>query len=445
MQDWANRTPAGPGRRRGGRSRSALRALAVLGLAIVVLALAGGITLYVVLNGLTNPVHFDSLAKTLSGTRVNILVMGLDAPVNKAGQAIPDFDIHKGWTSRTDTMMLFSLDPEAGDISLLSLPRDSRVIIAGREAEGYDKLGHAYAYGGADMAIATVSRLLGAPIHYYVAVNSAGVASIIDLLGGVELYVEMDMRYRDPYQDLNIDLRQGLQLLDGDKAVQYLRFRSGSDVDRIARQQKLLVALKEQVLRLGTLAKIPAIAGQLGDCVATNMTPGEMLSYARLVARLDQVTFKTATLPGENAAIEDPGKMLLWYWALNEAECRRVVDEIVWGVDAQANAGITVEIQNGTTVPGLATQFAAELTRQGYNVVSTTDAVRSDYKTTEVIDRSRDSDKLRRLSQAVLRYLPDADLGRARPIEERAQFTVILGQDYAAFIASNGAGEGGPP
>jgi len=286
------------------------------------------------------------------------------------------------------------------------------------------------------------------PVHYYVTVNSGGVASIIDLLGGVELYVESDMHYHDPYQNLNIDLKQGLQLLDGDKAVQYMRFRKpGTDIERIRRQQRLVAALKEQVFQLGTVAKLPALVTKVADCVDTNMTAGEMLSFARMAAGLDKVTFKSDALPGEFQDFLDTigSGLVLPFWVLDEAGCKRLVDELAWGMDAQANAQITVEVQNGTAVPGLATRFAAELTRQGYNVVSVTDAVRSDYKTTEVIDRSRDSDKLRRLSQAVLRYLPDADLGRAKPIEERAQFTVILGQDYAALIASDGAGEGGPP
>ena len=438
----------GAGTPRRGRGRSVLRVLAFLGIGIAALGIIGGITLYVVLTGLTNPVHFDSLAETVPGARVNILVMGLDAPMNQAGQIVPDFDIHKGWRSRTDTMMLFSLDARAKEVGLISLPRDSRVLIAGREELGPDKLGHAYAYGGPDMAVATVSRVLGLPVHYYVTVNSGGVASIIDLLGGVELYVESDMHYHDPYQNLNIDLKQGLQLLDGDKAVQYMRFRKpGTDIERIRRQQRLVAALKEQVFQLGTVAKLPALVTKVADCVDTNMTAGEMLSFARMAAGLDKVTFKSDALPGTFQDFLDTigSGLVLPYWVLDEAGCKSLVDDLAWGMDMQANAQITVEVQNGTAVPGLATQFAAELTRQGYNVVSATDAARSDYKTTEVIDRSRDSDKLRRLSQAVLRYLPDADLGRARPAIDRAQFTVILGQDYAALIASDGAGEGGPP
>lgn len=450
MTTWMGRSsgsldPGGAGRvsRRQGRpGRLALRALAIAGMVIVGLAAVSGVALYVVLNGLTNPVHFDSLAAVVPGTRVNVLVLGLDAPLDSHLRAIPDFDIHKASGSRTDTMMLVSIDPKAKEVGILSLPRDSRVIIAGREDYGYDKLGHAHAYGGPDMAVVTISRLLNVPIHYYVRVNSAGVAKIIDTLGGVEIYVEKDMRYNDPYQDLHIDLRQGLQTLNGDQAVQYLRYRDGSDITRIERQQKFIAALKDQLFSVGAIAKLPSLLGQVSDCIDTNMTAGDMLSYARMAAKFSGVTIKPGVLPGDIATVEDPGREPLSYWVLRPEETAKVADEVIWGVDPQTNAGISVEIQNGTTTAGLGTRFADELRRQGYNVVAVIDAARQDYKSTEVIDRSRDDDKLRRMSQAVLRYVPAAKLGRARPAEDKPAFTVILGQDYATFVAS-GAGYGG--
>lgn len=428
-----------PGTLRDRRRRALLRGLAVAGVVVIALAVVSSVALYVVLNGLTNPVHFDSLAETVPGARINILVLGLDAPLDANFHARPDFNIHTASGSRTDTMILFSVDPEGDEVGILSLPRDTRTIIAGREELGYDKLGHAHAYGGPDMTVATISNLLYVPIHYYVRVNSSGVARIIDRLGGVEIYVERDMYYNDPYQDLHINLRQGLQVLNGDQAVQYLRYRSdGSDITRIGRQQQFLTAFKEQLFSLGTIARLPSLVGEITDAVDTNMTASEMLTYARTAAKLGDVTIKLGVLPGEIRTITDPGSEPRSYWALIEDEVALVLDEILWGVDPAANSGISVEIQNGAGVPDLAARFAEELTRQGYNVVATVDADRADYGVTQVIDRSRDDDKLRRLSQTVLRYVPDADLGRARPDDERAEFTVILGQDFATLVATDG-------
>ncbi|HCW51275.1 MAG TPA: hypothetical protein DGR79_04300 [Clostridiales bacterium] len=428
-------------RNRRRRGRRIARMLAFAGLALVGLALVAAAALYVFLGGLTNPVHFVSLAEAVPGTRVNILVMGLDAPLDRQGRAVPDFDIHRAEGSRTDTMMLVSVDTTTADVGILALPRDTRVIISGREDFGYDKLGHAHAYpdGGPEALIATVSEFLDVPIHYYVRVNSAGVARIIDLLGGVEVYVEEDMYYVDPWQDLVIDIKAGLQVLDGEKAVGYLRYRGGkSDVDRIERQQRFLEALKHKLFSLGAIAKVPSLIAEIADCVDTNMTPGEMLSYARLAMKVDMPKVRMGVLPGDIETIQDPGRPPLSYYVVREDECAELVDILIWGVDREANAEITVEVLNGTEVPGLAGLFAAELRRQGFDVVSVADADRHDLTVTEIIDRSRDDDKLRRLSQAVLRYTPLAELGRARAVRGRPEFTVIVGQDYVAYVESRG-------
>ncbi len=428
-------TSARIGRRRSG-GRQVARVAAIVGIVLAALVITGGVTVYVILNGLTNPVNFVSLAETVPGTRVNILVMGLDAPLDSHGHAIPDFDIHKAEGSRTDTMMLFSVDPVAKDVAVLSLPRDTRTVIVGREWYGGDKLGHAHAYGGPDMLVATVSKMLDVPIHYYVRINSAGVARIIDLLGGVEIYVEQDMHYSDPNQDLYIDLKKGLQTLDGEHAVEYLRYRPGSDIERIERQQKFVAALADQVFSLGTISKIPALISEISKSVDTNLTPAEMLSYAKLATNADSINLRTGIIPGEVADVMDPNiGVMLSYWVIKDDELESTVESLLWNVDPVANAQIRVEVLNGTTVPGLAGGFADELRRQGYDVVSVADAKTQDYQTTEIIDRCRDEDMLRRLSQAVLRYLPDAELGRAKKAGEgEPMFTVVLGQDYANYV-----------
>jgi len=366
------------------------------------------------------------LAEAVPGTRVNILVMGLDAPISRSGQAIPNFDIHGTVYSRTDTMFLVSVDTATADVGVLSLPRDTRVIVSGREDYGYDKLGHAHAYSGDPGAlIATVSDLLDVPIHYYVRINSNGLAAIVDKLGGVPLEVEEDMRYTDPQQDLVIDIDAGYQVLDGEKAVGYVRYRGGlSDIDRIERQQKFMKAFTDKLFTLGGITKVPAMVGELANFVDTNMTVSEMLSYAKLAAGVDLPSIRMDTIPGEIRTIEDPGRMPLSYYVPDQEALAALVEELIWGVDPVANAAITVEILNGTEVPGLAARFARELSRQGYNVVSVSSAEETQCEFTEIIDRAGDEDKLRRLSQAVLRYMPQAELGRARPSEKQPDFTV---------------------
>lgn len=464
MFDWLTRRPAGRRRRppagshrntgrsaSGGgrraepaRTRRVSRIFAGAGLVALVLVVTGATALWVVLHGMTNPVRFVSLAEAVPGTRVNILVMGLDAPLNSRGQAVPNFDIHGTVNSRTDTMMVVSVDTESHEVGILALPRDTRVIVSGREYYGYDKLGHAHAYtGNPDSLIATVSKFLDIPIHYYVRINSQGVADIIDLLGGVEIYVPYPMRYTDPYQDLVIDIDQGLQELDGNKAVGFLRYRGGrSDLERIERQQQFLEALKDKLFSLGGISRVPAIIGEIGGSVDTNMTASQMLSFAKMAARISMPDVEMGTVPGDIRTIQDPGQPPLSYYVARADELALIADHLLWGVDPEVNATITVEVLNGTGVAGLAAQFAAELERQGYTVVHVGDAESSDFELTEIIDRSPDGDKLRRLSQAVLRHLPQAELGHARALEDKPEFTIILGQDYADFLSTLAAPNG---
>ena len=106
---------------------------------------------------------------------------------------------------------------------------------------GEAKLNAAYAWGGPDLATRTVSDLLGLPVAHYVKVNLAGFRRLVDLIGGVPMYIEAPMRYVDPDDNLVIDLQPGHQVLDGDRAEQYVRFRSdaaGDDLSRIRRQQR---------------------------------------------------------------------------------------------------------------------------------------------------------------------------------------------------------------
>jgi len=408
------------------------------------LALVLGVALWVFLSGLTNPMVFESLAKAVPGMRINVIMMGLDAPHDRYGRAIPDFDIHKAVGSRTDTMMLVSIDPQTKDVAVISLPRDTRVIIAGREDRGYDKLGHAHAYGrrpgdGTNMLIGTVSKLLDIPIHYYVRVNSLGAERIIDLLGGVEIYVEKDMYYHDPYQSLTIDLKAGLQVLNGHDSVGYLKYRSdGGDILRIERQQKFLKALRDRLFRAGIITRIPALLTQLAENVDTNMTAVEMIQYAKLATQMDMPNLRTEMLPGTDIWVNGVS-----YWEVDRDACAVMVDECLWGVNREANATISVAVLNGTQVSGLAARFASELERQGYNVILVADADRKDFPTTEILERTGDTEKLHHLSRAVLRYLPDAELGHLKPSEGQPDFTVIIGEDYAAYIASREEALGG--
>lgn len=198
--------------------------------------------------------------------------------------------------ARADTLMLLTLHRESGKIHLVSIPRDMQVNIPGR---GPEKVSHAYAHGGISLAMQTVEEFLEIEIDHYVWTNLNGFENIVDILGGVELEVEKKMRYYAT--DITIELDPGLQRLDGNKALQYVRYRSDSQGDwgRVARQQKLLAAMFKEAYSLRTVWQAPRLLTELAEFVRTDLGLLEAKSLAGTLQNIALNGIETVTLPGK--------------------------------------------------------------------------------------------------------------------------------------------------
>ena len=181
---------------------------------------------------------------------------------------------------RTDTIIVAHLDEETHDVALMSVPRDT-VVLTGNG--GIMKINSVYAGGGAD-GMARLSKRLGAMLGFeldgYVLVNLEAFRETVDLVGGVEFDVPQDMYYQDPTQNLHIDLKAGKQLLDGEKAMELVRFRKGyasQDIQRTKVQQEFLRALAKKVLSVSSLTKLKEFADVFSTYVTTDLTVGNML------------------------------------------------------------------------------------------------------------------------------------------------------------------------
>ena len=246
--------------------------------------------------------------------RINILLLGVDDPDPETPSVL---------SRRSDTMIVASINPKEGTMNLLSIPRDTRVAIPGHP--GHDKITHAYAYGGEALAVQTVENLLGVPINYYTTVDWQGFIQVIDILGGVDLYVEQNMKYEDPYAKLVIQLTKGYQHLDGDKAGQYVRFRHDElgDIGRVQRQQRFLKALSQELLQVGTIPKIPSLIATINQYVSTDMTMFTMLKLANTIKTMHNDGVQTEMLPGDFADIDG-----LSYWVPDKKETNRLVQRL---------------------------------------------------------------------------------------------------------------------
>ena len=210
---------------------------------------------------------FETLLTLMPGEKLlaetNIMVLGLDQ----------GDQIH-----RSDTLMVVHIDPIKNEVNVVSIPRDTLASIPGR---GPDKINHAYAFGGVELAKSSVENLLSIKIPYYMTIDTGALAKLIDEVGGITLNVEKRMYYIDNSQDLFIDLKPGVQTLKGKEALSYLRFRhDDGDLKRILRQQKFLQALASQLLKKENIIKSPQIILKMFSSLETNMNTREILGLA---------------------------------------------------------------------------------------------------------------------------------------------------------------------
>lgn len=225
----------------------------------------------------------------------------------------------------TDMLLVASINTVNGHVALLSIPRDTQVIIPGY---GKEKINAAARLGkGLKTTRALVAEIIGQPIDGYVLTNFAGFKKIIDTLGGVTLTVEKDMYYvTGDVEDGVINLKKGTQRLNGTQALQYARFRQDAlaDISRASRQQAVLKAMEKEFLQVKTLPKLPGLISEITKSVETDLSVGQLWSLANILLRFKNPEVTSQTLPG-NFLIEDN----ISYWKVNPLKSHAVVKRLI--------------------------------------------------------------------------------------------------------------------
>ena len=241
--------------------------------------------------------------------KINILLVGVDQR-------------YKDEMSRSDTNLLLSIDPVNKKLVLISLPRDSLVTLPGYE--GDEKLAHAHSYGGVPLLIKTVESILGIEVPYYVEINFEGFIKMIDLIGGITIDVEKDMNYESYLGDVKIHLKKGLQHLNGEKALEYVRFRMDEtgDIGRMERQQKFIKALIKQALEVSNTIRLQKALLELKNWVKTNLEPTQIIKLGLIVKNIKEEDMISLTLPGTLG-----WKNNISYYFLDYDKIKNIVDE----------------------------------------------------------------------------------------------------------------------
>ncbi|EKP94942.1 transcriptional attenuator, LytR family [Thermaerobacter subterraneus DSM 13965] len=425
--------------------RRAARVLAVLAGVLLVAGVTGAFWLGSTLYGFFSHVQQvpqdadpGSQHAAAADRPLNILVLGVDAGAGAGEPSAPQ---------RSDTIMVANVNPTTGRVGLLSIPRDTRVAIPGRPHP--EKIAHAHAYGqaeggpgaGAQRVEETVEDFLGIRIDYFVEIDFDAFRALVDAVGGVEVCIDKPMRYTARSQNLRIDLKPGCQVLDGEKALHYVRYRQDGDIFRIQRQQQFLRALADKVLSMQGVLKLPQLASTLGSQITTNMPASRMLGLAALLPRFDLDRLEMGILPGRPGYVDG-----LSYWLVDEAAARREAMKILAGVDVEANAQVRLEVLNGNGRRGAAGQAADLLRSLGFRVVTVGNAERFDFATTVVVVRPEDTAVADRLRQALAGSAVTVRVETAEDLPEGIDARIVVGADFtgtAAGTATAAAGREG--
>ena len=198
----------------------------------------------------------------------------------------------------SDTNILVALDAENGYVYGVSIPRDTKASINGKN----HKINYAYNSGGMELLADTVSDQLGIPVDYTVLVNLKAFAALVDAIGGVDFYIPMDMHYEDPYQNLSIHFSKGMRHLNGAEALKVVRFREGyasQDIGRMQTQQDFLKAVAKQMLTPATLTKLDSLCKIFIQYVKTDLNAGNLVWLGTQVVGMGSDAISFSTLPGE--------------------------------------------------------------------------------------------------------------------------------------------------
>jgi polyisoprenyl-teichoic acid--peptidoglycan teichoic acid transferase len=363
---------------------------------------------------------------------VNILVLGVKVLTSDVDDPPPDvrgLGYHAPVNSLeglTDSMLLIRFNPETHQVTVLSIPRDTRAWVEGM---GLTKINAANAVGGPALSARSTSELLGGVgIDRYVRINVQGVEKLLDALGGVTVYVPKDMKYTDESQHLYINLQQGEQHLNGKQALDFLRFRYDEygDIGRIQRQQMFMRALTEQALKPATLPRIPQVLSVIQSNLDTNLSVEELIALIGFAAQTDRPNVKMLMVPGDFGSEAEYGAS---YWIPNHHQIDVMVHQYFGSVNTADSRGFATQariaIQDSIGDPYTLQNLLNHLGNSGYSNVYVDYPWQEPLATTQIIAQQGDA----RAAQELQKGLGFGEVLVESTGSLASDITIRLGQD----------------
>ncbi|WP_372630922.1 LCP family protein [Cohnella sp.] len=256
----------------------------------------------------------------------SMLLMGVDARAKERG--------------RSDTLIYTVVRPGDGNVLMVSIPRDTYADIVGENKR--DKITHAYAFGGPEMAVNSVEKLLDAQIDHYASINFQGFVQVVDTLGGIHLPIGKDIVNKG-YGHEKFTVKANKDSYTGVEALNYVRYRedAGGDMARANRNRVFLEELIHKASSLQQWNKIPEVLDIVGDNFQTDLPPSAMNDLAKKFLQTGH-EIQNYTLKGEGKRM---GSQNLWYFVVDEGDLASVRTTIAAWLDPETP-------KDGLTVPG---------------------------------------------------------------------------------------------
>lgn len=247
---------------------------------------------------------------------ISILLMGVDE--------------REGDRGRSDSLILMTVNPNTNTTQMVSIPRDTRTEIIGKGKQ--DKINHAYAFGGTEMAINTVENFLDVPVDYFVKINMESFKDTVDAVGGVEVNNSLNFSYG------GFDFPEGTVTLDGEKALAFTRMRyedPRGDFGRQERQRQVIEAVIKKGANVSSITKFGDMFGVVRDNVKTNLTFDEMWDI--------QANYKTAAQNLEQFQVEGSGTKIdgIYYYIVPEENRLALSDQLKEHLEISTNTAST--------------------------------------------------------------------------------------------------------
>ncbi|MEH7180564.1 polyisoprenyl-teichoic acid--peptidoglycan teichoic acid transferase TagU [Neobacillus vireti] len=297
------------------KNKKSKKWLKITGIIFLVLIIGAGAYAYTVYNSLKTAVNtmHEPIERKQSEKRpkpvelvekdpFSVLLLGIDS---------------KGDKGRTDTIIVLTVNPNTNSAKMLSIPRDTRTEIIGKGFD--DKINHAHAFGGVEMAMDTVENFLDIPIDYYMKVNMEGFKDIVDAVGGVTVTNNLEFT-----QD-KVHFPVGEITLTGEEALPYVRMRKqdpNGDFGRNTRQRQVIQAVIKEGASLSSLTNFPEIFNAIGTNIKTNLTFEQMVDI--------QKNYKSVGTNVEQMEIKGTGTKIdgIYYLQIPQDEKLRVQTEL---------------------------------------------------------------------------------------------------------------------